>query len=43
MRGRISIPPEVSLAMLREEIETLETDQNLDIKVVPVTVTPLEF
>jgi glycine cleavage system transcriptional repressor len=43
MRGRISIPPEVSLATLREEIETLETDQNLDIKLIPVTVAPLEF
>ena len=43
MRGRISIPPEVSLAELREEIETLETDQNLDIKLIPVTVAPLEF
>ena len=43
MRGRISIPPEVSLATLREEIETLETDQNLDIKLIPVTVAPMEF
>ena len=43
MRGRISIPPEVSLATLREEIETLETEQNLDIKLIPVTVAPLEF
>ena len=39
----ISIPPEVSLATLREEIETLETEQNLDIKLIPVTVAPLEF
>jgi glycine cleavage system transcriptional repressor len=43
MRGRVSIPPEVSLASLREEIETLETEQNLDIKLIPVTVAPLEF
>ena len=43
MRGRISIPREVSLAALREEIETLETDQNLDIKLIPVTVAPMEF
>ena len=43
MRGRISIPQEVSLAALREEIENLETDQNLDIKLTPVTVAPLEF
>jgi glycine cleavage system transcriptional repressor len=43
MRGRISIPPEVSLTTLREEIETLETEQNLDIKLTPVTVAPLEF
>jgi glycine cleavage system transcriptional repressor len=43
MRGRISIPPEVSLTTLREEIETLETDQNLDIKLIPVTVAPMEF
>ena len=43
MRGRISIPQEVSLAALREEIENLETDQNLDIKLTPVTMTPLEF
>jgi glycine cleavage system transcriptional repressor len=43
MRGRISIPPEVSLATLREEIETLEIEQDLDIKLTPVTVAPLEF
>ena len=43
MRGRISIPQEVSLAALRDEIETLETEQNLDIKLIPVTVAPLEF
>ena len=43
MRARISVPPEVSLAVLREEIETLETEQNLDIKLTPVTVAPLEF
>lgn len=43
MRGRISMPPEISLAKLREEIETLEADQNLDIRLTPVTVTPLEF
>ena len=43
MRGRISIPQEVSLAALREEIEALESDQNLDIKLIPVTVAPLEF
>jgi glycine cleavage system transcriptional repressor len=43
MRGRISIPAEVSLSVLREEIETLETEQNLDIKLIPVTVAPLEF
>ena len=43
MRGRISIPPEVSLATLREEIEVLESEQNLDIKLIPVTVAPLEF
>jgi glycine cleavage system transcriptional repressor len=43
MRGRISVPPEISLATLREEIETLETEQNLDIRLTPVTVAPLEF
>ena len=43
MRARISIPPEVSLATLREEIETLETEQNLDIRLTPVTVAPPEF
>jgi glycine cleavage system transcriptional repressor len=43
MRGRISIPPGVSLAELREEIEMLEIEQNLDIKLTPVTVAPLEF
>ena len=43
MRGRISIPPEVSLAALRDEVETLETDQNLDIKLIPVTAAPLEL
>jgi glycine cleavage system transcriptional repressor len=43
MRARISVPQDVSLATLREEIETLETEQNLDIKLTPVTVAPLEF
>jgi len=43
MRARISIPPEVLLTTLREEIEALESDQNLDIRLVPVTVPPLEF
>jgi glycine cleavage system transcriptional repressor len=43
MRGRISIPQGVSLAALREEMETLESDQNLDVKLIPVTVAPLEF
>ncbi len=43
MRAGISIPAEVSLATLREEIETLETEQNLDIRLTPVTVAPLEF
>jgi glycine cleavage system transcriptional repressor len=43
MRGRVSIPQEVSLAALREEIESLETEHNLDIKLIPVTVTPMEF
>jgi glycine cleavage system transcriptional repressor len=43
MRGRVNIPPEVSLAALREELETLEAEQNLDVRLTPVTVTPLEF
>lgn len=43
MRGRISIPPSVSLATLREEIETLEGEQNLDVKLTPITVTQMEF
>jgi glycine cleavage system transcriptional repressor len=43
MRARISIPAEVSPATLREEIETLETEHNLDIKLIPVTVAPMEF
>ena len=43
MRGRISIPPSVSLATLREEIETLEAEQNLDVKLTPITVTQVEF
>jgi glycine cleavage system transcriptional repressor len=43
MRARISVPPEVSLTALREEVETLESEQNLDIKLVPVTAAPLEF
>jgi glycine cleavage system transcriptional repressor len=43
MRGRISIPAGVSLTILREELETLESDHNLDIKLTPVTVAPLEF
>jgi glycine cleavage system transcriptional repressor len=43
MRGRISVPPSVSLATLREEIETLEAEQNLDVKLTPITVTQVEF
>ena len=43
MRARISVPPAVSLAVLREEIETLESEQNLDIKLTPVTAAPMEF
>jgi glycine cleavage system transcriptional repressor len=43
MRGRISVPPSVSLAALREEIETLEAEQNLDVKLTPITVTRVEF
>jgi glycine cleavage system transcriptional repressor len=42
MRARISVPPEVSLTALREEIEILESEQNLDIKLTPVTAAPLE-
>jgi len=43
MRVRISVPPSVSLASLREEIETLEAEQNLDVKLTPITVTQVEF
>jgi len=43
MRGRISVPPSVSLSTLREEIETLEGEQNLDVKLTPITVTQMEF
>ena len=43
MRGRISVPPEISLAQLREELESIETEQNLDIKLNPVTPTLPEY
>ncbi len=43
MRGRLSIPPSISLATLREELEGLEAEQNLDVKLTPITVTQIEF
>jgi glycine cleavage system transcriptional repressor len=43
MRGRISVPPDVSLARLKEELESLEAEQNLDVRLTPVTVSPAEF
>jgi glycine cleavage system transcriptional repressor len=43
MRGRISVPSDVSLSGLREELESLEAEQNLDVRLTPVTVTPAEL
>jgi glycine cleavage system transcriptional repressor len=43
MRGRISVPASVGLTELREQLELLEAEQNLDVKLNPISVTPLEF
>jgi glycine cleavage system transcriptional repressor len=43
MRGRISVPASVVLTELREQLELLEAEQNLDVKLNPISVTPLEF
>lgn len=43
MRARLTLPAEVPIAALREELETLESEQNLDIKLDPVSATQLEM
>jgi glycine cleavage system transcriptional repressor len=42
MKARVSVPSAVSLAELREELEKLEAEANLDVRLTPVTVTPGE-
>jgi glycine cleavage system transcriptional repressor len=36
MRARLSLPPAVSPAALREELEALEAQQNLDVRLTPI-------
>lgn len=37
MRARLSLPPAVNPAELREELEALEAQQNLDVRLKPIT------
>lgn len=37
MRARLSLPPAVSPALLREELEALEAEQNLDVRLTPIS------
>jgi glycine cleavage system regulatory protein len=43
MRARLTLPAEVSVASLREELDRLESEQNLDIKFAPVSPLPGEL
>jgi glycine cleavage system transcriptional repressor len=43
MRARITVPAAVAVAALREELETLENEQNLDIKLAPVSPAQVEL
>ncbi|MBN1836029.1 MAG: amino acid-binding protein [Spirochaetales bacterium] len=43
MKARLTVPGGVSIAALREEVETLEAEQNLDIKLTPISTVPVEF
>lgn len=43
MRARLSIPAAVPLAKLREELEDLEAQANLDVKLIPITPGQMEL
>ena len=43
MRARITIPAAVALSTLREELEDVEVQQNLDIKLTPIAMTQVDF
>jgi glycine cleavage system transcriptional repressor len=43
MKARIILPAGVAIAALREELETLESEQNLDIKLAPISPTQVEL
>ena len=43
MRARITVPSTTSLSRLREELEDLESEHNLDIKLIPISVTQVEY
>ena len=43
MKARPTVPGGVSIAALREEIEALEAEQNLDIKLAPISAVQVEF
>jgi len=42
MRARVTLPADVAVASLREELELLESEQNLDIKLAPMSPLPGE-
>jgi glycine cleavage system regulatory protein len=41
MRARLSVPGQVAIAALREELEELETQTNLDVRLTPFPPEPL--
>jgi len=43
MRARLTVPGGVSISTLREEVEALEAEQNLDIKLAPISSVQVEF
>jgi glycine cleavage system transcriptional repressor len=43
MRARLSVPGSTSIARLREELEDLEAETNLDLKLSPITPGEAEF
>ena len=43
MKTRVNIPASISLARLKDEIDELASDQDLDIKLIPATSTQSDF
>jgi glycine cleavage system transcriptional repressor len=43
MKARLTLPAAVPIAGLREELEALETEQNLDIKLTAISATQVEL